>query len=118
MDEMVSPCSSPNSANPTLQQRLQFILHNRPEWWAYSIFWQPSKDITGNLVFTWRDGHFRGSREFVARSSKTGGGGGGQLISFKVEGGNKEREAMFHDLFYDELVVNRMEGGDFMDLEG
>lgn len=111
-DNIISPSSSPNSIvsshqnpmAPTLQERLQFILHHRPEWWAYSIFWLPSKDIAGNLVFTWRDGYFRGTRDFVARRCKAdggGGGGAGHLISFG----------------FDEVPEDRMEGGDFTDLQ-
>lgn len=95
-DIIISPSSSsPNSTTPTLQQRLQFILHNRPEWWAYSIFWWASKDITGNLIFTWRDGHLRGTRD------GGGSGGGGQLISFG----------------FDEVSVDRVGGADFTNLE-
>ncbi|XP_022942541.1 transcription factor MYC2-like [Cucurbita moschata] len=92
---------SPNSMASTLQQKLQFILHNRHEWWAYSIFWLASKDhLTQNLVFNWRDGHFRGTRDFVARPSKPLSGNA-QLISFG----------------FDEAAVDRRERSDFVDLE-
>uniref|UniRef100_A0A0A0L4Y4 Transcription factor n=1 Tax=Cucumis sativus TaxID=3659 RepID=A0A0A0L4Y4_CUCSA len=95
MDEInISPSSSPNS-NTTLQQRLQFILHNRHEWWAYSIFWLASKDINGNLVFTWGDGHLRDG------NGSGGGGGGCQLISFG----------------FDDVSMDRVEGGNFVNLE-
>ncbi|KAF7810544.1 transcription factor MYC2-like [Senna tora] len=82
----MSSCSSPSpsgslvsmgelesSNTTTLQQRLQFILHSRAEWWAYSIFWQASSkdsDDSNNhcpnmrpKVLKWGDGHFRGDKE-------------------------------------------------------
>ncbi|XP_038876595.1 transcription factor MYC2-like [Benincasa hispida] len=102
MDELIiSPpsSSSPNSSTATLQQRIQFILHNRLEWWAYSILWLASKDITGNLVFTWGNGLFRDTRD--GSGSGGGGGGSGQLISFG----------------FDEVVVDRVGGANFSDLE-
>uniref|UniRef100_A0A803PP95 Transcription factor n=1 Tax=Cannabis sativa TaxID=3483 RepID=A0A803PP95_CANSA len=43
----------------TIQQKLQFIIQTRPEWWVYSIFWQAYKDNNG-VVLSWGDGHFRG----------------------------------------------------------
>ncbi|XP_054808678.1 transcription factor MYC3-like [Prosopis cineraria] len=56
------------SSITTLQQRLQFILHSRAEWWVYIIFWQAWKDDDGSCsprrqVLNWGDGHFRGTRE-------------------------------------------------------
>ncbi|KAK7316505.1 hypothetical protein RJT34_00012 [Clitoria ternatea] len=49
--------SGSSSSNP-IQQRLQFILQNRPEWWVYAIFWQASdKD---HATLEWGDGYFRG----------------------------------------------------------
>ncbi|KAG7015810.1 Transcription factor bHLH14, partial [Cucurbita argyrosperma subsp. argyrosperma] len=91
-DFSISSSSSPNSSAHTIQQRLQFILHNLPQWFAYSIFWLASKDSAGNLIFSWSDGHFRGTRN----------GGGSQLISFG----------------FDDVAVDRVEAGDFSDLEG
>ncbi|XVE58158.1 hypothetical protein DITRI_Ditri04bG0148000 [Diplodiscus trichospermus] len=55
-------------ASPTLQQRLQYIVQSRPEWWIYSIFWQASKDAHGHLVLSWADGYFRGTRESAVKS--------------------------------------------------
>ncbi|XAR62927.1 hypothetical protein NMG60_11022674 [Bertholletia excelsa] len=74
MDEFIISSSSSSSSfvsslssrreNPptTLQQKLQFIVQVQPEWWAYSIFWQSSKDDNGRLVLAWGDGQFRGSK--------------------------------------------------------
>ncbi|XP_062147284.1 transcription factor MYC2-like [Alnus glutinosa] len=52
-----------HEASPTLQHHLQFILQSRPEWWVYAIFWRTSKDSDGRVVFSWGDGHFRGTKE-------------------------------------------------------
>ncbi|XP_038681519.1 transcription factor MYC2 [Tripterygium wilfordii] len=48
---------------PTLQQRLQFVVQNQPDWWAYAIFWQTSNDDSGRLTLAWGDGHFQGSKD-------------------------------------------------------
>ncbi|KAK7306843.1 hypothetical protein VNO77_44803 [Canavalia gladiata] len=58
--EFIGSASSSNA----LQQRLQFILHNRPEWWVYSIFWQASKHGNSNsgLTLEWGDGYFQGGK--------------------------------------------------------
>lgn len=89
---IISPNSSPNYSissniqmpNNSLQQKLQLILHTRPaESWAYSIFWSLSKLFSGNLVFTFRDGYFRGTRDFVPRPCKSVAGSSanvGQLV--------------------------------------
>ncbi|XP_077246256.1 transcription factor MYC2-like [Tasmannia lanceolata] len=46
-----------------LQQKLRFIVTNRPEWWVYAIFWQKCTDTTnGRAVLSWGDGHFRGTK--------------------------------------------------------
>ncbi|CAL5400841.1 unnamed protein product [Camellia sinensis] len=70
MDELIissssssSVVSSSHESPPTLQQRLQFIVQNQPEWWSYSIFWQSSNDHNGRRLFlSWGDGHFQGTR--------------------------------------------------------
>ncbi|KAI0500762.1 hypothetical protein KFK09_018978 [Dendrobium nobile] len=36
------------------------LLHSRPEWWTYAIFWRTSSDLT---VLCFGDGHFRGTRD-------------------------------------------------------
>ncbi|XP_040985788.1 transcription factor MYC2-like [Juglans microcarpa x Juglans regia] len=65
---------SHEAASPTLQQRLQFLLQSRPEyWWVYSIFWQTTKDSNGCVVLSWGDGHFRGTaRDIVSKASNKG----------------------------------------------
>lgn len=74
---MISPSSSSSlasldnsaaaPANTCLQQRLQLLFQNQPEWWAYSIFWRTLHDNSGRLILAWGDGHFL----------QGGGGGGG-----------------------------------------
>ncbi|KAI8546124.1 hypothetical protein RHMOL_Rhmol07G0092000 [Rhododendron molle] len=57
MNEIIHPSSS---LSP--QQRLQFIIQSRKEWWAYAIFWQATKDINGNFLLSWGGGHFQGTK--------------------------------------------------------
>ncbi|OIT23411.1 PREDICTED: transcription factor MYC2-like [Nicotiana attenuata] len=57
------------SSTNTLQKHLQYIIHSRQEWWVYAIFWQASKDANGRLIFSWGDGHFRGTKD-LANSAK------------------------------------------------
>ncbi|KAA8546855.1 hypothetical protein F0562_003284 [Nyssa sinensis] len=54
---------------PTLQQRLQFVVQSRPEWWSYAIFWQTSNDDNGRLFLAWGDGHFQGTKDTVLKLS-------------------------------------------------
>lgn len=49
----------------TLQKHLQYIIHSSQEWWVYAIFWQASKDANGRLIFSWGDGHFRGTKNLA-----------------------------------------------------
>ncbi|KAK1378512.1 transcription factor MYC2-like [Heracleum sosnowskyi] len=62
-----SSCSSflfHGSPSPTTEQRLKFILQNRPEWWMYYILWQTSNDSSPNrFVLSWGEGQFRGSED-------------------------------------------------------
>ncbi|KAF8412072.1 hypothetical protein HHK36_000025 [Tetracentron sinense] len=74
MDEIISSSSSSSifsvsqeTPQPTLQQRLQFIVQSRPEWWAYAIFWQKSNGHNGRLVLAWGDGHFRGTKDLSSK---------------------------------------------------
>ncbi|CAL5373919.1 unnamed protein product [Camellia sinensis] len=64
MAEIISSSSSPlllfEGATPTIQQRLQFIMQSRSEWWVYAIFWQASEDNNDRILLSWCDGHFRG----------------------------------------------------------
>ncbi|KAF5202407.1 Transcription factor like [Thalictrum thalictroides] len=46
----------------TLQERIQFFVQNRPEQWAYSIFWKKRHDTDGGLVLAWGAGHFKGTK--------------------------------------------------------
>ncbi|KAE8663394.1 putative valacyclovir hydrolase [Hibiscus syriacus] len=59
-------------ASSTLQQRLQFLLQSRPEWWVYSIFWQASRKAHNHLVLSWGDGYFQGTTVFTGKSNKLG----------------------------------------------
>nr|GLL27505.1 transcription factor bHLH14-like [Ipomoea trifida] len=61
MEEILSSSSSSSIPN-SLQKRIQFFLHNRPEWWVYAIFWQATKGGHGRVVLSWGDGHFRGTK--------------------------------------------------------
>ncbi|KAL8090715.1 transcription factor bHLH14-like [Apium graveolens] len=75
MEDLISSSSSSSflchgGASPTIQQRLQFIVQSRPEWWMYYIFWQTSKDsTTDRLVLSWGDGHFRGNKDFMLKGN-------------------------------------------------
>ncbi|KAF8379937.1 hypothetical protein HHK36_027402 [Tetracentron sinense] len=76
MDEIISSSSSHSLFSgykltpPTLQQRLQFIVQSRSEWWAYAIFWQQSSDDNGRLLLAWGDGHFRGSKDMSSKPNQ------------------------------------------------
>ncbi|KAK3228170.1 hypothetical protein Dsin_008032 [Dipteronia sinensis] len=63
-----SPSATGTTTTTTLQHRLQLIVQSQPDWWVYSIFWQPSKDVNGRLVLSWSDGHFRG-KEGISSSA-------------------------------------------------
>ncbi|XP_050385515.1 transcription factor MYC2 [Argentina anserina] len=67
-DLIISPSSSSSLVSlphePTLQQRLQFILQSQPELWSYAIFWQASNDVENSrLLLGWGDGHFQGPKD-------------------------------------------------------
>ncbi|KAM5573584.1 transcription factor MYC1 [Rosa sericea] len=87
----------------TLQQRLEFILQNRPEFWVYSIFWQASKDGHNAVSLSWAGGHFQGTRDFFSKTSTTNklDNNYQPIIGFDLEtpkkGINKEVEALFHE---------------------
>nr|XP_017231768.1 PREDICTED: transcription factor MYC2-like [Daucus carota subsp. sativus] len=84
MEDLISSSSSSSflchgGASPTIQQRLQFIMQSRPEWWMYYIFWQTSKDSsTDRLVLSWGDGHFRGNKDFMLKAANSNIGLGPQ----------------------------------------
>jgi len=86
-----------HEASPTLQHHLQFILQSRPEWWVYAIFWRTSKDSDGRVVFSWGDGHFRGTKEAGVAS--------------KAEEQQPKRKAItkgFQALFDEDMDVDRL----------
>ncbi|KAK8916504.1 Transcription factor bHLH14 [Platanthera zijinensis] len=67
----MQPENSPDPLPPSgLQYILQCLLHSRPEWWAYAIFWRCSPD---HSLLCFADGHFRG-KPAAAISSHDGGG--------------------------------------------
>jgi len=61
IDSASSSAVSNANAN-ALQQRLQFILQSRPEWWVYAIFWQATKDSDSRLTLEYGDGFFMGAK--------------------------------------------------------
>ncbi|XP_028779794.1 transcription factor MYC3-like [Neltuma alba] len=80
MDDLIIPPSSsssllslPRDAQPSLQQKLQFLLNSQPHWWVYAIFWQISNDdVNGNLLLSWAEGHFNGTKDTSPRLSSSG----------------------------------------------
>ncbi|XP_027337359.1 transcription factor bHLH14 [Abrus precatorius] len=57
------PQQNPTSITPALQQKLQFLLQGQPDWWVYAIFWQTTNDDNNNLILSFGEGHFQGTRE-------------------------------------------------------
>nr|CAD1840723.1 unnamed protein product [Ananas comosus var. bracteatus] len=114
MEELISTpssCSPPESqqhflgAGPSsLQSKLQFLLHARPEWWAYAIFWRAAAaaaaaaaaprnttTTTTLTLLTWccspsatatsagpATASTRGAEASIRRGRGGGGGGGGR----------------------------------------
>ncbi|KAL5831406.1 hypothetical protein ACOSQ4_016760 [Xanthoceras sorbifolium] len=58
----------------TLQQRLQFIVQSRPDWWIFG-FLAAGEGFNGQLVLSWGDGHFRCNKQAASSSNKQQGGG-------------------------------------------
>ncbi|KAJ4840464.1 hypothetical protein Tsubulata_029519 [Turnera subulata] len=85
---------------PTLQQRLQFIIQTRPEWWVYSIFWQATKDESGRSFLSWGDGHFRGNKDLATKHSNKQTN---SRLEFSLE--RKKFNRDFQSLFNDEMEV-------------
>lgn len=114
MENLISTSSTPSQPN-TLQKILQYIIHNRQEWWVYAIFWQASKDVNNRLILSWGDGHFRGIKD--TGSAKTDYGQYHQLRKkFGFDGINDTNNVTNLEWFYmvsmpqcfvaeDELVV-------------
>ncbi|KAJ6714263.1 TRANSCRIPTION FACTOR MYC2-LIKE [Salix viminalis] len=103
MEEILSSSSSSSlmsfaqETSSTLQQRLQFFLHSRPEWWVYSIFWQAAKDAGGRLVLSLGDGHFRGNKKYASKESNK--------QNHSKSGFSLERKSLFNeDMDMDRLV--------------
>ncbi|KAI5328763.1 hypothetical protein L3X38_028160 [Prunus dulcis] len=72
MEEIISSCSSPNFGpeNPAIfQQRLQFLVQNRPECWVYSIFWRASKDSNDQVALSWGAGDFQIDRDLATKTT-------------------------------------------------
>ncbi|TKY47950.1 Transcription factor bHLH14 [Spatholobus suberectus] len=59
--EFIDSASSSLVSN-ALQQRLQFLVQSRPEWWVYAIFWHATKDGDSPLTLEYGDGYFRGTK--------------------------------------------------------
>nr|XP_008374121.2 transcription factor MYC3-like [Malus domestica] len=100
MEEIISSCTSQKFCqenSPTLQ-RLQFIVQNRPEWWVYSIFWQPSKHDSDLVSLSWAGGHFRSTRDLASKRSyhKHQPGFGFNVVE-KKRAISREVEALFHE---------------------
>ncbi|OAY59748.1 transcription factor MYC2 [Manihot esculenta] len=118
MVEIASPSSSSSfmsfcqDSSPPLQQRLQFILQSRPEWWVYAIFWQVSKDATGHLVLSWGDGHFRGTKEFAAKACNKQNQ---PKFGFNLERKMINKESQI--LFSDDIDLDRLADLDVIDYE-
>ncbi|KAI9093945.1 hypothetical protein K1719_026943 [Acacia pycnantha] len=79
MDDLIIPRSSsssllslPRESQPSLQQKLQILLNSQPDWWVYAIFWQISNDdVHGNLLLSWGEGHFNGTKDTSPRLSSS-----------------------------------------------
>ncbi|OAY27035.1 transcription factor MYC2 [Manihot esculenta] len=118
MEEITSPSSSSSlmsfcqDSSPTIQQRLQFILQSRPEWWVYAIFWQASNDPTGRLVLSWGDGHFRGAEEFAAKACSKQ-----NQPKFRFNLGRKMTNKESQTLFSDNMEMDRLADVDVIDFE-
>ncbi|GMN31297.1 hypothetical protein TIFTF001_003199 [Ficus carica] len=101
---LVSISQFDNQTTPTIQQRLHFILESRPEWWAYSIFWQALKDNStiggggGTVLLSFRGGHYRGPNNDVACK-----GNDQMVFGFDLE---KKKASVQVEMDVDRLVVN------------
>lgn len=92
MDDLIPPFSSSSHSSPTfptplcpdspgsLPEALRHLLHSRPEWWLYAIFWKATTDAAGRNILAWRDGYFRGTKSVSSPSTF------GQQSSKQTEG--------------------------------
>ncbi|XP_034216190.1 transcription factor MYC2-like isoform X1 [Prunus dulcis] len=99
MEEII-PSSSPpqlcQENSVSFQQRLQFIVQNRPEWWVYSIFWQASKDSNDQVALSWAGGHCTNPRDLASkRSNKMVNNK--HFVERKKVINNREAESLFHE---------------------
>ncbi|PQM41676.1 transcription factor bHLH14-like isoform X2 [Prunus yedoensis var. nudiflora] len=99
MEEII-PSSSPpqlcQENSVSFQQRLQFIVQNRPEWWVYSIFWQASKDSNDQVALSWAGGHFKSPRDLASkRSNKMVNNK--HFVERKKVINNREAESLLHE---------------------
>ncbi|XP_034904319.1 transcription factor bHLH14 isoform X2 [Populus alba] len=117
---IISPSSSSSLVSlshetpPTLQQRLQFIVQTQPDWWSYAIFWQASKDDSGQIFLAWGDGHFQGSKDTSPKLSTTN--------NSRMSTSNSERKRVMkgiHSLIDEchDLDMSLMDGTDSTDTE-
>ncbi|KAL5551526.1 hypothetical protein UlMin_001702 [Ulmus minor] len=113
MEEILSSCSSVQETTPTILQRLEFIVQNRPEWWVYSIFWQAYKDNNGGLALTWGDGHFRGNKKAATKC-----GDKDEQILFGSHDSERRKKYCrdVDSLFREEISVDNMVDGDVTDI--
>ncbi|XAR70099.1 hypothetical protein NMG60_11026852 [Bertholletia excelsa] len=78
MDEIISSSGSTpflfqqGTPSSTLQQRLQFIIQSRNEWWVYAIFWQASEDSNQRVVLSWADGYLQGTKQLTSNLANAG----------------------------------------------
>ncbi|CAN4077473.1 unnamed protein product [Withania somnifera] len=111
MQDIISATSSssPSLLN-TLDKRLQYIILSRQELWVYAIFWKASNDASGRLIFSWGDGHFRGTKD---------------LASAKVHITNADNNVRGMEMFYavsapncfvseDDLIVHAYNSGSYV----
>ncbi|KAH1073785.1 hypothetical protein J1N35_026113 [Gossypium stocksii] len=81
----------------TLQQRLQFIVQSRQEWWTYAIFWQTSNDDHGRLFLAWEDGHFQGTKDTSPKSTPNNNNNNNNNM-YSIQGLHNERRNVLKGL--------------------
>ncbi|OWM78074.1 hypothetical protein CDL15_Pgr018643 [Punica granatum] len=114
MASLGNPAPAPQPSTSCLQQRLQLIVRNQPELWAYAIFWQTLHGDAGHPFLAWGDGHFQsntaGSNLIMSSSSSSssssplpspsassGGNGGSTVPSSERRKVIKEIQALIGD---------------------
>ncbi|PQM40925.1 transcription factor bHLH14-like isoform X1 [Prunus yedoensis var. nudiflora] len=115
MEAIISSCSSPNFCQEnigTFQQRLQFIFHNRPEWWVYSIFWQPSKDSNDQVSLSWAAGDFRVNSDLASKRSNKVTNNHQPKFEFNKKVTSREAEEALFDEDMVDLEMRLVDHGD------